>query len=259
MNKSIKPLLISTDLDGTLLDHHTYSWKAAEESINRLKSLNYPVIINTSKTRDEVISLQNKIGLVSPFIVENGSAIYYPENGDYREIVLGSLRQDIVNFINDIRQGKNWQFESYSDWDIETLISHTGLDLDAAKKSMLRRFSEPFIWHDTDRALNEFKQCIESAGFRLLKGGRFFHILGQSDKGQAIKSLDENYSNNTTLVCLGDSYNDLDMLAAADIAVLVRSPAYGFPEFSTDKELIRTTAMGPEGWHEAMNSIINRG
>ena len=64
-------LLVSTDFDGTLLDHYTYSWDAAKPALERLKALNVPVVINTSKTFSEVVQLQESLELAAPFIVEN--------------------------------------------------------------------------------------------------------------------------------------------------------------------------------------------
>ena len=46
------PLLVFTDLDGTLLDHHSYSHAAALPGLERLRGLEVPVIPVTSKTRD---------------------------------------------------------------------------------------------------------------------------------------------------------------------------------------------------------------
>ena len=67
--------IVSTDLDGTLLDHHDYSFAAANQGLQRCTELEVPVVINTSKTYAEVIALQNAIGLDTPIIVENGSAL----------------------------------------------------------------------------------------------------------------------------------------------------------------------------------------
>ena len=39
-------LLVFTDLDGTLLDHDTYSFEAALPCINLLKNNDIPIIIN---------------------------------------------------------------------------------------------------------------------------------------------------------------------------------------------------------------------
>ena len=73
-------LLVFTDLDGTLLDHYTYSAKPALEALNVLKAHGIPVIFNTSKTAVECQAISASLGLCDPFVVENGSAIYYPKH-----------------------------------------------------------------------------------------------------------------------------------------------------------------------------------
>jgi HAD superfamily hydrolase (TIGR01484 family) len=60
-------LLVFTDLDGTLLDHHTYSFEPALPALNSLKEKNIPLIICTSKTRAE-IPLSLKMAAPSSFL-----------------------------------------------------------------------------------------------------------------------------------------------------------------------------------------------
>ena len=48
------PLLVFTDLDGTLLDHDSYSFEPARPALARLRSAGVPVIPTTSKTLAEV-------------------------------------------------------------------------------------------------------------------------------------------------------------------------------------------------------------
>ena len=43
-------LMIVTDLDGSLLDHHDYNWDAASEWLARLKQQAIPVVFCSSKT-----------------------------------------------------------------------------------------------------------------------------------------------------------------------------------------------------------------
>jgi mannosyl-3-phosphoglycerate phosphatase len=260
--------LVSTDLDGTLLDHFSYSWDAAKASLDYLKEHAIPVVINTSKTRDEVIELQSDMGLSAPFIVENGSAIYFPKNdfpgqssdlqdADFSVKLLGEKREKILSVLNTLRE-QGFKYQSYSDWSVEDLVSHTGLSIEKAKKSQLRLYSEPMLWQDEVGKLEQFRSELSRYNLRLLKGGRFYHVLGNSDKGQAIQTLlDLMYNTTTKLICLGDSYNDLDMLSVADVAVLCRSPAHDFPEYVSDNQLIKTQGFGPEGWHEALSSIFN--
>ena len=55
------PMLVFTDLDGTLLDHNTYSFSPALAAINKLKSLNIPIIPVTSKTLSELMTLLGRL------------------------------------------------------------------------------------------------------------------------------------------------------------------------------------------------------
>ena len=71
--------IISTDLDGTLLDHQTYSYKAAYPAIKECVRQSIPIVYNTSKTLAESIVLQKEMGFIEPFIVENGAAVYLPK------------------------------------------------------------------------------------------------------------------------------------------------------------------------------------
>ena len=48
---------IFTDLDGTLLDHDTYSWAPAAPAIERIKKLGIPLIAISSKTLAELSHL----------------------------------------------------------------------------------------------------------------------------------------------------------------------------------------------------------
>jgi HAD superfamily hydrolase (TIGR01484 family) len=47
-------IVVFTDLDGTLLDHHTYEWTAARPALQRLTQTGTPCVFVTSKTRAEV-------------------------------------------------------------------------------------------------------------------------------------------------------------------------------------------------------------
>ena len=69
--------VIFSDLDGTLLDHQSYEFTAAQPAINFIKENQVPLILVSSKTKDEMIHYQSELGISGlPFVVENGSAIY---------------------------------------------------------------------------------------------------------------------------------------------------------------------------------------
>lgn len=252
--------IISTDLDGTLLDHHDYSFQAALPALEQCKAQGLPIILNTSKTLSEALVLQEKLGLDAPLIVENGSAVVLPSA---RRIVFGVERSDIISFIESIRQSYKWNFEGFGDWTIHEIVEHTGLNNKAAKLANQKEYSEPFLWNDTTEAFDEFSKLASKSGFSILKGGRFYHLQGVTDKAKPLIWLMQNHTElfpqlkeKPRLVVLGDNANDIAMLDVADIAVCVKSPVCDFPRTLSKGEVIKTQAYGPAGWNQAILQIL---
>jgi predicted mannosyl-3-phosphoglycerate phosphatase (HAD superfamily) len=77
--KAAPMLLVFSDMDGSLLDHHSYSFAAALPMITALEQLDIPLILASSKTRAEILDLRTALGNRHPFIVENGAAIVIPK------------------------------------------------------------------------------------------------------------------------------------------------------------------------------------
>lgn len=285
MQKMIKdnvappPFIVVTDLDGTLLDHHSYSCEAATPALEKLRALNIPVIFNTSKTVKEVIALQQKLSISAPFIVENGSALYIPKHiskalfaqekkipqlfnssltEEYYYLLFGEHRKKIIDIIHTERKQHQWPFSGYADWSVEEVMLHTGLSVRAAEQSLDRQYSEPFLWQGTEAAYQDFKRVIKKNHLEILQGGRFYHVIGQTNKAKPIKYLKSTLykSPETKVICLGDSANDIDMLEAADYPVCIRSPVGEYPKLSRKKTYF-TRKFGPEGWNEAIEKILN--
>ena len=72
--------VVYTDLDGTLLDHHTYAFDEALGAIKVVKNLGIPIVPCTSKTRAETVNLMQALELDGPMIIENGAAIWVPHD-----------------------------------------------------------------------------------------------------------------------------------------------------------------------------------
>lgn len=271
--------LVSTDLDGTLLDHHTYDWHAAKPAIEALQENNIPIIFNTSKTLEEARQLQLKTGIEAPVIIENGSAVAIkadlleviaPElnidslrriDGHYL-VSFGCDRQDILSFISDQKRKLGDILEGYNDWSVEDIARLTGLSREEASISARKYYSEPFIWRGDEQSYASFKCAAQDGSFKILQGGRFFHLQGPTDKGKPLIWLREKYqalNNNKlppTLICLGDNKNDIDMLNVADIAVCVKSPVAPYPQINKTETTVFTKKYGPEGWNEAISEIL---
>lgn len=261
--------IIFTDLDGTLLDARTYSFAEAKNALRHLKLRKIPVIPCSSKTHLEVIKLRQKMHLEDPFIVENGSAIffpwrYFPLNGiattrfdSYEAVVLGKDYNEILDFLQYAKAKHHLAISGFHEMDIVDIQKHTDLPAIQAKLAQKRFFSEPFVVNDRKELPLSFIEEIHQNGFRLLRGNRFYHLLGNSDKGKAVKYVIQLFSttretNNLSTMGIGDSLNDLEMLKAVDIPVLVKKHT-GLHQSGIELvNLILTKGIGPKGWQEVI-------
>ena len=266
--------LVFTDLDGTLLDSNTYSFTAAEDAISFMKANGIPLIPCTSKTHTEVIVLRKKLGINDPFICENGSAVYIEkayfadfipaseEKDGFNIIVLGKKYEEVVAFLNELKERYALPARGFHEMETEEIAALTGLSAEESLLAKQRSFSEPFILpQDEGDKLDKLLPLIKNRGFRLLRGNRFYHLLGQSDKGKALlylKNLFEEYGSGKTYqtIAVGDSLNDLDMLKVADIPVLVKKANGQYQEGIDLPHLIYSEDIGPRGFARSVLSVL---
>lgn len=267
-------LLVFTDLDATLLDHQTYSYRDALGAIAQLKSHHCPIIFNSSKTRAEQAVLRQALDISDPFITENGSAVIIPsgqlnhaESVDEPEVaepevkVFGLPYEQLVAQVRSLRQQKGYRFKGFSDLSAVDLATITGLSEQQAAAAKQRAASEPLRWDDSEQAYQAFAADIAAVGLHTTQGGRFCHVMANTNKGTALTWLANRYrmrfpKNKWIVVALGDSPNDVPMLQAADIGVLIANPHRVPFEVSDVPNLIRSSQPGPAGWAEAIAAII---
>lgn len=267
-----QPLIIFTDLDGTLLDHHDYSFNAALPALKALRARHIPLIPVTSKTDAEVRLLRAELGNTEPYIVENGCAVVIPagyfsimpeeklDNGS-AIVRFSPPYQQLRDFLCHYREQHGCRCEGFGDWDAAGVALQTGLPLEKAELARQRLGSEPFLWHDNEEAFQAFLQAAAEQGLRCVRGGRFIHLLGDADKAKAIDALLTMYRNDKHMApktaALGDSPNDLQMLQKADIAVVVKKHDNTHLVYEGQNRVIYTDNIGPAGWNHAVLTIIN--
>jgi mannosyl-3-phosphoglycerate phosphatase len=269
-----KQLIVFTDMDGTLLDHHTYSHAPATAMLAKLKHAKVPVIPTTSKTFAELKVLRQEIGLDGPFIVENGAAIHIP-HGFFRTKPASTQWQDEYwlrqftsrkNYWLSLLEkvGKNYpgQYNHFSAMSTEHIVDATGLSEEAAVRAADRQYGEPVLWLGDSVQKQKFLTELRLKGAKPLQGGRFIHISGECNKGMAlqwfVKEFNRQYPNTTCVsIALGDGENDIAMLEAADYAVRILSPSHKPPKLDKQDNVITSTSEGPAGWSESLEKIIS--
>ncbi|MGK7906545.1 MAG: HAD-IIB family hydrolase [Synechococcus sp.] len=265
----MKKFLFATDLDATLIDHQSYSFDAALPAIERLKQLDFPIIFNSSKTIAEQVQLRQAIAIQAPFIVENGAAVVIPPGtldhpahaSEAKVKIFGSSYGEIVNHLNHLRSSHGYRFRGFSDMSSEEVADITGLSGEGAIAAKQRMGTEPLLWEDDESRYADFIRALQEKGLSTTRGGRFHHVMAATDKGRALTWLVDRYrvvfpDVDWTVVALGDSPNDLAMLRVADIGVLIPNPHRPPFEVMGVATLIEPERPGPEGWCEAVDSIL---
>jgi mannosyl-3-phosphoglycerate phosphatase family protein len=265
-------MLVFTDLDGTLLDHHHYNFEPARLMIARLKKANIPIIPVTSKTKVEVVSLMRQLDLHGPFIIENGAAVLIPSGyfskqpegtlfqKDYWVHVLSESRQKWVNILAQMKPQFPEQFTSFTCMTHEEIAKVTGLSIEMAHLAACREYSEPIVWLGDQIQKIKFKQRLSELGNPIVEGGRFMHFTVDTNKGIAVRWLLDcfksiNEKHHYYSIALGDGENDLSMFNQVDQAILIRSPNQPPLKVPEQDNLIISEKMGPEAWSEELEKL----
>jgi mannosyl-3-phosphoglycerate phosphatase len=263
-------LLIFSDLDGTLLDHGDYSHAAAGAGLEAVRRRRIPLIFTTSKTRPEIERLQAELRIREPFIPENGAAVFFPEGyrgfkiargqrqSGYTVIRLGEPYEEIRRFA--AAMAARFNLKTFGDMSVAEIALHTGLSSEQAALAKRREFTEPFL-AEPETDVGELTRIAASQGLKVTAGGRFFHLIGaRQDKGVAVRRCVEVFDRNTgggiVTVGLGDSENDVPMLASVDIPVLLPRADGAYQDCDVPG-LLRAGHPGSRGWNEAVLNVLD--
>lgn len=255
-------LIVFSDLDGTLLDHQSYSFDPARPALERLKAAGHVLVLASSKTAAEIAPLRDAMGFTDcPAIVENGSGLLEPDDdgqgsgGDEHDRILAAL--------NDLPVELRSSYQGFSDWSLSEVVARTGLSELAAKQAKTRQFSEPGEWTGTQDGLRAFIEELSQKGVSAIKGGRFLTLSHGKTKASQMDAILLRYQSQdrpVSAIALGDAPNDIAMLEKADIGIIIANPAHaGIKPLPGEKagQIIRSRSQGPVGWNEELMRILD--
>lgn len=278
--KNKKKLIIFTDLDGTLLDFKTYSYKTAKPLIKKIKNKGIPLVFCTAKTKAENEYYRKKLKINDPFIVENGGAIFIPKNyfsfnplllfpgqkkKAYYIIELGAPYKKIRAALQKIKKQTGFKIIGFGDMTAKQVAQDAGFSgkkshLKMALRAKQKMYNESFIFQEPQKKEKILSQAIKKLGFNLTHGGRYYNIMGKNaDKGKAVKILTKFFEKEfgeIRAIGLGDGLNDLPMLKTVDISILVQKPSKIWEPKIKIKKMIKIKGVGPFGWTKALKKYV---
>lgn len=274
MNTHVSTPLVFSDLDGSLLDHYSYSFQAALPIVSALERLHIPLIFASSKTRSEILALREALDNEHPFIVENGAAVCVPRDyflvqpaqtvalGEYWVHEMAPSRNHWLELLANLQTEFPSGFDFFYNTGVAGVMEMTGLSEAQAINANTRDYSEPVKWLGDPQGEIEFIKRLRSEGASVLRGGRFLSVSGNCDKGRALTWLRNCYQKATPTrlvedLAIGDSNNDCLMLEAAHTALLIRSPVHDFPLLKRSKGVIYSQKFGSKGWAEGVEQWLH--
>ncbi len=258
-------IVVFSDLDGTLLDGVDYSFSKALPALELLREKNIPIIFCTSKTLPEVEIYRHRLNNHDPFVVENGGAIYIPDayfdvpfeydrvTAGYRVRELGTPYEVLVDALAEVRRRTGAPLRGFADMTVREVAERCNLTLDQAALAKQREYDEPFLILDVEAA----SRVVDAIAAPVTRGDRFHHLSG-SDKGRAVTFLIELFRRSrpdAVSVGIGNRSNDLALLEAVDVPILVAREEGEYDPGVAVPGLRYAGGVGPEGWNSAILNL----
>ncbi|HIE21505.1 MAG TPA: mannosyl-3-phosphoglycerate phosphatase [Acidimicrobiia bacterium] len=252
---SSEPLraVLFSDLDGTFLDQHTYRPGVAVPALRELNDLGVLVVFCSAKTRTEMRHLQRELGMEAPFVVENGAAAF---DADGLIACFGVAYETVLDGLALAATEVGVAVRSFGDMSLDEISESTGLSREEAARAKAREFSVTFmIEGESSDAHIRLGEALAARGLCLVRGALFYSAQGPHDKGTAVRYLIEHLQPRRTYAT-GDFANDLPMLEAVEVPMLVQRPDGEWADVPVDG-LVRLEGVGPEGWVLGAKRLID--
>ena len=268
--------LIFTALEGALLDPRTGSFAEAEEALSELDRRRIPLVLVTSRTRDEIEPLRRKLGHGHPFITESGGGIFSPDgyfnlkipgarrSGRYLCVAMGRPYEEVCAALDDIAGESGVGVAGFHHMGSREVAENMGLRPRDAELARSREFDEPFFFTSAnEQAIASFVAAAKERGFDVRPGQTFWHFSSGCDAARAVRLVTKLFRDATRIklraVGIGPAAEDLPWLRAVDHAVLLGGPGTD----SEDPDAIQhgndtpNKTPGPTGWNASILNIIS--
>lgn len=263
-----------TDLDESLLDREGYTFDAASPALHELRTRGIPLVLCTSKTMAETLQFRTLLMNEDPFVVEGGGGIYVPQGyfeklprpqedrGPYVLLPLSVGHEEVLKGIGHLKEFTANSIRAFDDMTPEEIAADTKLPLDLAHLAKAREFDEPFKFIRREGEFGfHLSRIAAERSLRVTRGGRYYHLHGDTDKGRAVDVLKKLFARKLgpiRTLAVGDSEMDLPMLATveAPIAVLRENGRHDTVLTAGVKHLLRVPKAGPAGWNMGVLEVL---
>lgn len=265
-------LLFATQVEGTLTDDSNYQLGSSERELRLLADAGIPVILCSTRTFDELRVLARSLGLMQPFLFENGSAIAIPkvqffpyrerirfsETPEYYIVERTPEEFDVRHVLSELEKELDVPFVSLRTGSDSEILDITGYSYTALRRAKRRRYSDAILFrHHPPRLPEMIRAICNRHGALAVPGPKYISIVHKdATMGSALKELKCFYDRrckNVHMMAAGDASCDVTMLGQADVGLLISAHQSDLNPGLSNTILIHDT--GPEGFHRACDMV----
>lgn len=289
------PLLIVSDVDGTLIDERGQlpctpaALRAQLAALAAVRGAPVLVALASSRTMRELTVLQRALGLYGPCIAEDG-ALLGVDVGRPGAVPFGGEQYDHIDVTDDpawtaiTNAGRRTlalqsfavdssaldrmmnDCSAFQHADVRRLGAAEWKSLGFRTPASVRRalaarhhsiLLDPEVL-DVD-ALNTLHDFTARQALQLRRGGRWLTLTAASGKGAALRALRHNARLDGVpplIVAVGNEENDISLLAEADLRFVIRNPHRGPHEsLASLPGAVVLSPEGPGGWIDMLNRL----
>jgi mannosyl-3-phosphoglycerate phosphatase len=222
--------------------------------LERLAIRRVTLVLCSRRTRAEVESIRQDLGIFHPFVCENGAAAFMPERyfgsdlentrkvGGYQAIEFGSPYEQVVDTLRRVADRLSLRVLGFRDMSVEQVSREYGLSLLEARLAKLREYSEPFrLLSANPVAEHRLLKALGAAGLTCVTLGPFHHAGTVPGAGPAAAVLTTLYRvafGTIVTAVVGDGVLSADIARRVDLR-------------------LETPARGPTDWLESIFQDID--
>ena len=153
-----------------------------------IKDANIPILLYSKRTYEEMIQLCSLLGINHPFVVENGGALYVPNNyfkldlkdftvvDEHQQLVFGSTRSTIENITNKLAKVTRTNLNNDIDSPLD-LADYWDIEIPEAERLMNRGFSQMIVKTEEITGLSDmFKLLVSQQGLQIIDTEKAYYI-----------------------------------------------------------------------------------
>jgi mannosyl-3-phosphoglycerate phosphatase len=239
------PIVVFSDVDGVLCDPHTPAFADAARALSSIDDASVSLVLCSNKTRAEIESIQQALGLHQPFVCESGGAAFVPagyfgfevpharEIAGYEAVEFGRPHAEIAQLLRRTATRLRIEVLAFSEMPVDDVARECNLSLLQARLAKLPEYGERFCVRDRRaRARGRLLDALTASHLRCVAGAHYDYVGAPVENSLGVALLRTLYHRayGTVLtIGLADALADENVLQLVDRRVMVgeEDPALG--------------------------------